>query len=115
MTEKHNPRTSGRWPVILSAFVYPGVGQCCQKRWMAGGMYAFLFSISFLLFMIHVLIPMVMNLRIAIDAAGGSDEPFVAYHIGRILILFLVSLLVYIANIFDAARALRRGGTMKPD
>lgn len=97
---------------LLSALVCPGVGQFTQGRVVAGLFYSISFLGLFAALLWVVLVPMVHNLRVALDfAASTSNEPFMEVSWMRLALLFGLAMLVYFINIFDAIRAERKART----
>lgn len=99
----------GRLPVMLSAFVYPGAGQFVQKRWAAGAAWSLSFTAAFVAFAGSVIVPMVRNLKVALDwASDGGGGAFAGISPLMVGTTFVVALLVYILNLADVTRAHRR-------
>lgn len=93
-------------PVFLSALVYPGVGQLVQRRWVAGVGYALLFSGAFgwLLWRFFGVIKLLYTT--ADFSKGVGDAP----SLGAIGWPFIVSMLVWLANLIDTALGNRLPG-----
>ena len=109
-----DPALTGRLPVILSALVYPGAGQYYQKRWLAGTLYALLFTLAAGLLVYHVFKPMLHNLQAVMSwSADQLDAPLESIRLGWVLGSFALLLLVYLGNLLDVLHA-RRGLAASP-
>lgn len=103
--------TPSKWagvgPVFLSALVYPGAGQLVQRRWVAGVGYALLFSGAFgwLLWRFFGVIKLLYTT--ADFSKGAGDAP----SLGAIGWPFVVSMLVWLANLIDTAIGNRLPGS----
>ena len=99
--------------VALSAFVLPGLGQFCQKGYVAGTVFLSLFLLFFLWFC-GVTLGLVAGLyRFAATFADpGATVPHA--NVTGILMSFSLSLGVYVANVVDAWRASRRSRRRPP-
>ena len=104
-------KTGSKWttlgPVFLSAVVFPGVGQLVQRRWVAGAGYVVGFGVAFSWLMIRCLGILKIYYSLAFDFNGASAE---APSLGRIGWPFLISVVVYIASLVDAAAGNRPPG-----
>ena len=103
---------SDRTAVMLSAFVYPGAGQFMQKRWIAGSLFAILFTCFFILLAITVITPLFAYLNNTLDWAaargmGGDIEPPGVSFV-KVALYFLAGMVVYFASLADVIRANRR-------
>jgi hypothetical protein len=104
-----------RLPIVLSALVYPGLGQIFQRRWAAGTIYLLSFTVFFLMMMINVLVPLFKTLRAVLDFAdGGANESLFGISPLGVLIPFGLSMLIYVANLLDVTRAARRRAPRPP-
>lgn len=97
-----------RMPVAFSAFVLPGVGQCMQRRWLAGVFYAvtFMVSLGFLVYYAARIMFLYYNAWETDDAVferGGAMGLLVV----RLAYSFATAMCLYFANILDAHRAYR--------
>ena len=101
---------SGRLPIMLSAFVYPGAGQFMQRRWGAGLAYASIFTVLFLTLAVSVLWPLFRNLNAVLgsDFMRGAEEPLQRISVPAVLVSFTLALMAYILNLVDVTRANRR-------
>lgn len=94
-----------RWgvsPLMLSALVYPGVGQLVQRRWLAGAAAIVAFTASFAWFLVRAAQAAMAYYRFAFDfneATGSPVRP------RDIIVPFVVALAVYVAAVIDAAVA----------
>ena len=103
---------SDRTVVMLSAFVYPGAGQFMQKRWIAGSLFAILFTLLFIALAVSVIIPLFAYLNNTLDfaAAGGMGRDIEPAGISfvKVVLYFLAGMAVYFANLADVISAHRR-------
>lgn len=98
-----------RLAVLLSAAVYPGVGQFAQKRFLAGILYAALFSAALLLLLWSLFAPLIANLRIVMDFADhGGNEPLRCFPVGRFLFFLCLTVILYLLGLIDTIRSARR-------
>ena len=98
-------RRGSRFPILLSAFIYPGSGQFAQKRWVAGTFFMVVFSVPMVIFFVCLVRVVISAYRMAFDfAAYEAPSPPWA----RILISLAVSLVFYAANVVDVSMACRR-------
>ena len=97
---------------MLSAFVYPGAGQFVQKRWLAGGLFAILFTLFFILLTVAVIIPLFAYLNHTLDWAAtqgmSSDIESEGVSLRKVALYFLVNLAVYVVNLADVISANRK-------
>lgn len=92
-------------PVLLSALVYPGTGQCAQRRWTA----ATVFGVSFTLTLGWFVARLVQIMTAYYELAFRFDTATGAAPSARALMWpFALSLLVYVACLVDAAIGARR-------
>jgi hypothetical protein len=103
-----------RWavsPLMLSALVYPGLGQLVQRRWLAGTAAILGFTVSTGWFLVAAARAALAYYALAFDfegAAGSAVRP------RDIVVPFGVALAVYVAAVIDTAVAdarTRRGAT----
>lgn len=109
MSEMASPKTNspdGSWfPVIMSAAVYPGVGQWMQKRRNAGTFYCFVFTVICLMFALALYaylretIPILLNAIEGIYEEGQEIPP-----LKQILKPFGAVLFIYTANVVDVLK-----------
>ena len=95
---------SARMPIMLSALIFPGVGQCSQRRWVAGVLYGTAFALLFGLFLFTCLRTVVAFYRLGFSGATSAHPPSSL----PVVLLFLATMLVYLLNLFDTYRAQRR-------
>ncbi len=100
-----NVRVPGMGPVFLSAMVYPGTGQCMQRRWLAAVFYLIAFSIAFGWLLVRCLAVLKAYYSLAFDFQHAQVE---APSLQGMVRPFLCSMAVYLANVMDAALAGRR-------
>lgn len=102
----------GMGPVLLSAVVFPGVGQCVQRRWVAAGFHAIAFGVAFGCFLARCFAILKMYYSLAFDFEHAVVEP---PSLNLVLFPLLACVVLYVANLVDVAmagrrRPLRRGG-----
>lgn len=99
---------TGRLPLIVSAFVYPGAGQFMQRRWVPAVFFSASFTALLLWLLFGVIVPLFRTLQSVLDwASTGADEPLAPISMLNVLIPFLAALLIYLANLADVVRHLR--------
>ncbi|OGV42531.1 MAG: hypothetical protein A2X46_04490 [Lentisphaerae bacterium GWF2_57_35] len=107
-----SPATPSRTAIFLSAFVYPGVGQCFQKRWLTGAVFAGLFTVLAVVLIYVVFKPLLHNLNAVLGwSANQMNEPLESMSLRNILTSFGLLILVYVLNLLDVVRAQRRSFT----
>lgn len=100
---------SRRLAILLSATACPGAGQFVQRRWLVGLLFMAGFIACLVMLILAVVVPIVSNLRIALDAAGwGSTEPFQPISVVKVLSFFSVAVLIYLAALLDVIAYQRR-------
>jgi hypothetical protein len=101
-------RTKGpaRTPILLSALVYPGLGQFTQRRPVAGLLYSGGFTLLFCVFMALCLRTIVRFYRVGLHGGSGGALPSAGMTLG----LFAVCIGAYLANVVDVYMAYRRIG-----
>ena len=97
---------TAKYPIFLSAAVYPGTGQIFQRRITVGIFFIITFSITFIAFLILMgsIIFDFYSLGFNCDNAQVNADPPLAPAISA----FGVTLLIYIINIIDTHVAYRR-------
>jgi len=98
------PRKRSLQPVFLSAFVYPGMGQLAQRRRWAAAFFAVAFTLPFVWLAVQTTKIVVIYFNLAFNwrnAAEAPEDP-------GILRPFLLSVVLYAANVVDTAVAQRR-------
>jgi len=94
-----------RMAILVSGFVFPGVGQFVQKRWLAGVLFGGVFSVLFCLLLVQCYRTIAAFYRIGLAGTVPDEElPPMAWILG----LFGACLVVYVANIGDAYLGHRR-------
>ncbi len=95
-----------KYPIFLSAVVYPGAGQIFQKRWLAGIFFIATFTIMFIafLFLMGSIIIDFYSLGLNFDNAQVNASP----PIKPALFAFGTAMIIYIINIIDTHAAYRR-------
>ena len=63
---KNNPHND-RLPLLLSAAIFPGVGQLVQRRWLAGALYALIFGVAMVILFFNVLSPLFRDYAVIIN------------------------------------------------
>ena len=102
---------AGMGPVVLSAVVFPGVGQLMQRRWVAGAGYAVSFGVAFGWLMLRFFGLMKIYYSLAFEF---NQEPGDAPSLGVVGWPFLVSLVIYVASLVDTAAGNRPPGRRGP-
>jgi hypothetical protein len=87
-------------PMLLSALVYPGSGQLFQRRWLAGAGYAIAFTGPMLWFLTENARILKAYYTFMLDFKGATGE---VPPIGAIIIPFVLSMVIYVANLVDMA------------
>jgi hypothetical protein len=95
-------------PVVISALVYPGTGQLMQRRWGAAVFFLVTFSAALIWFGDHTLSVMAAYYDLAFNFDSATGEAPGVMAIG---LPFALSLVLYIANVIDAAWGSRRKGS----
>ena len=90
-----------RLPIMLSAFFFPGLGQCSQKRWGMGILYGGAFALLFGLFLFYCLRTVVLYYGMAWDSSPSQVAPSPM----PVLFLFAADVTVYLFSLFDTYRA----------
>ena len=101
--EKARP---AKYPIFLSAVVYPGAGQIFQHRIIAGIFFIITFTILFISFMFLMgsIIIDFYSLGLNFDNAEVNAEPSLT----PALLAFGGALMIYIINLIDTHAAYRR-------
>lgn len=94
-----------RLALLLSSLVYPGTGQLAQRRWAAAAVFGVSVTIALVFFLAYATIIVREFYRFAFEFETYELPPL---PFKRMLAAFFVTLLIYIAGIFDTARANRR-------
>ena len=101
--------SSARLALFLSAAVCPGAGHFAQRRWVLGALYLAAFVACLVLTLLAAVVPLMINLRIALDfAEKGSSETFRAISPVKLLAWFGLTVLVYLAALADVVAYARR-------
>ncbi|MCX6993474.1 MAG: hypothetical protein NT011_10080 [Kiritimatiellaeota bacterium] len=101
--------SSARLALFLSAAVCPGAGHFVQRRWILGALYLTAFVACLVMMLLAVIVPLMMNLRIALDLAEkGSNEAFRTISLVKVLTLFGLTVMVYLAALVDIIAYARR-------
>ncbi len=91
--------------ILLSGFVFPGVGQLLQRRWLAAGLFAGIFFSLFGLLLSQCYRSIMAFYQLGIDQIVSKEElPSPAWILG----LLGACLVVHLVNIGDVYRAHRR-------
>ena len=101
--------SAARLAIFLSAAVCPGAGHFAQRRWILGVLYLAAFVTCLGLMLLAVVVPLMMNLRIALDfAEKGGSETFRTISLVKVLTWFGLTVLVYLAALVDIIAYARR-------
>ncbi len=99
---RHRP---SRGAILLSGFVFPGMGQLLQRRWVAGALFLGTFSTLFCLLLIQSFQIIMAFYRVGLSETVPEDD---ASPLALILGLFGACLVVYVVSVVDTYLALRR-------
>ena len=114
--ERDNPHSSARLAVFLSCAVCPGAGHFVQRRWVLGALYLAAFVICLVMMILAVVVPLMMNLHIALDLAEkGSSGIFRTISLVKVLTWFGLTALVYFAALVDIIAYARRQARRRVD
>lgn len=91
--------------MLLSALVYPGVGQMMQKRWGAGAGFALAFTVPLVWFVVEVFRVLSAYYAFMVDFKGATG---VAPGAAAIVMPLFLSLVIYIGGLVDTAVAAYR-------
>ena len=89
-----------RLPLLFSAAVYPGVGQCMQKRWGWGLVYGISFTLFVLIFF-ALLIRQWSEFTTAFSRAIFDGIPVDWPHFKPVWTALLICFALYISNVYD--------------
>ena len=92
-------------PMLMSALVYPGTGQLVQHRWWSGGLFILTFSAGFVWFITQILKVMAAYYDFAFHFDTATGE---APGASAMMTPFVITLVIYIANVVDTALGNRR-------
>lgn len=96
----------GLTPVVLTALVYPGIGQLVQRRWGAAALALAGFTVAAVWFAVGTVRVLFDYYRLAFDFEHAAPRP-VDWR--EIVLRFVVAMAAYLACVIDAAIAGRRG------
>lgn len=108
---KASAKWAGMGPVVLSAVVFPGVGQLAQRRWVAGAGYLVAFGVAFSWLVQRFYELMKIYYSLAFDF---NREPGDAPSLGMVGWPFLVSMVIYVASLVDTVAGNRPQGRRVP-
>ena len=97
--------TARRWPVspvLVSALVYPGVGQLMQRRWLAAGIALAAFTGAAGWFFVRTGKVLIDYYRMGFDFADAPERPI---QLREIVLPFVIALVVYLICVVDTAVA----------
>ena len=97
--ETAEDRRPGRSSILLSAFVYPGLGQFAQRRWVWGALYAGSFTACLVWFAVCSATIIASFYRLGIEFERYEAR---AVPLRSMVISFLLGLAVFLLNILDA-------------
>jgi hypothetical protein len=98
------PRKRSLPPVFLSAFVYPGIGQLAQRRRWVGALFALAFTVPFVWLAVQTFKIVVIYFNLAFNWRTAAEAP----EDSGLLRPFLLTVVLYAANVVDTALAQRR-------
>ena len=114
--ERDKPNSSARLAIFLSCAVCPGAGHFVQRRWVLGALYLAAFVICLVMMILAVVVPLMMNLHIALDLAEkGSSGIFRTISLVKVLTWFGLTALVYFAALVDIIAYARRQARRRLD
>ena len=114
--ERDVPSSSARLAVFLSCAVCPGAGHFVQRRWVLGALYLAAFVTCLVMMILAVVVPLMMNLHIALDLAEkGSSGIFRTISLVKVLTWFGLTVLVYFAALVDIIAYARRQARRRLD
>lgn len=93
---------STKLPIYLSAFGFPGLGQCIQKRWVPGLIFTSTFLVGFFWVMAIAIFNIIELYAMAFDESMAEPESIPLS--GFIKPLLLVAV-VYFISLFDVFQA----------
>ncbi|MFT7489093.1 MAG: putative membrane protein [Candidatus Promineifilaceae bacterium] len=100
MTDASSRAKPSRLPILLSA-VFPGLGQCMQKRWAAGCFYGLTTLVALVMFVVEVVRIIVLYYRLMFESLPEAPSAV------PLLIWFGVTLTLFLVSLWDTQRALR--------
>ncbi len=95
-------------PLAVSAFVYPGTGQCMQGRWAVGLFFAVGFTAAFLALVMCTFWPPLYNYFFVTLQLGELGVAPLSYDARKILGSLALTVLLYLWNAADAYWRSRR-------
>ncbi len=98
----------GRSPMWLSAFVMPGAGQCAQRRWVVGLLFAAAFILCFVVFMVFMALLIVPFYSMAFNFDTYEPPEVSSMPKMGAAISFLAAIGVYVVSLVDTSAAHRR-------
>ncbi|MCX6997898.1 MAG: hypothetical protein NTV49_12625 [Kiritimatiellaeota bacterium] len=106
-TQPHSLKKD-RLPLVISALICPGAGQCMQGRWAVGLFFAAAFTLAFLALTVFTLWPLLYNYSFVTLQAGGPGVTPLPYDARQILICLALTVLLYLWNVADIFWRARR-------
>ena len=97
-------RRPSRGVILLSGFLFPGIGQLLQRRWLSGIVFGGAFGALFCLLLVHSFQTIAAFYRLGLDKGTVNDTPSATDILG----LLGACLAVYLTNIGDVYLAFRR-------
>ena len=108
--------SSARLAIFLSCAVCPGAGHFVQRRWIIGALFLAAFTACLVMMLLAVVVPLMMNLRIALDfAEKGRSAIFRTISLVKVLTWFGLTVLVYLAALVDIIAYARRQARWRLD
>ena len=89
-------------PVFVSTLVYPGGGQFLQKRWIPATLFTLSFTMAFIVFAIAAVRILTSYYRMGFEFDTYQPPEI---HLGKLLLWFGVSMIIYAANVLDVTLA----------
>ncbi len=97
----------GRGAILLSSLIFPGLGQLAQKRWLAAIITAGTFMLVFSLFVFRSCEAILEFYRLGLEGLSPENVPSIWGIVG----LFVLCIVIYLANVYDVFLAHRRIAT----
>ena len=96
---------SARWPMFLSAVVYPGAGQIAQGRWFPAMVYAGAFTFFSVFFLVYVFRIILTYYQFTLNSPTSSIDDL---PVRKTVMFLILSLFTYILNLVDCFAAYTR-------
>lgn len=94
-------KKKSRLPLLISAFVCPGAGQCLQGRWAVGLFFTVTFVLAFMGLALPTIWPLSCRLRRILLPGLEPDAPPPAYDLRTLRVSAMLLALIYLWNVAD--------------